>query len=48
MTELTLTPRNWLRIMMGSIIMSSKVWEDNPVWIVDYHQLFPEWNLLDM
>jgi len=40
-SEFHLFPFNWKRIMLASLILASKVWEDQAVWNVDFLELFP-------
>lgn len=37
--EIDLAPKSWRRIFLGAILLSSKVWEDQAIWNVDYAQI---------
>jgi hypothetical protein len=46
--RIVLHPENWRRIVFGSIIIATKVWEDESVWNVDFLDLFPLLTLNDL
>ena len=48
LTNTFMTYNNWIRLLLSSIFISSKVWEDNAIWNIDYHQIFPDWPVSDM
>ncbi len=39
---------SWFRLLLTSIFVTSKFWEDNAIWNIDYHQIFPDWPVHDM
>jgi len=45
---IVLHPENWRRILFGSFIIATKVWEDESVWNVDFLDLFPLMTLIDL
>lgn len=46
--EMDLTPKTWRRMFLGAILLSSKVWEDQAVWNVDYAQILEEISVEDI
>jgi len=48
LTGITLHASNWRRILLGALLLSSKVWEDLAVWNVDFLNLFPNLTLKDL
>mmetsp|Transcript_12893 Transcript_12893/g.40697 ORF Transcript_12893/g.40697 Transcript_12893/m.40697 type:complete len:469 (-) Transcript_12893:1248-2654(-) len=41
-TRMNLTPQCWRRVVLSTLILSCKVWEDEAVWNSDFEELFPE------
>lgn len=48
MTGLTLDASNWKRVVLSTLILASKVWEDLAVWNVDFCSVFPHVTAKDL
>eukprot|EP01088_Endostelium_zonatum_P015369 TRINITY_DN373_c0_g1_i1.p1 TRINITY_DN373_c0_g1~~TRINITY_DN373_c0_g1_i1.p1 ORF type:complete len:370 (-),score=84.02 TRINITY_DN373_c0_g1_i1:53-1162(-) len=48
LTNLTLHASNWRRVIMASLMLASKVWEDLAVWNVDFITVFPAVTVADL
>jgi len=48
LTNVTLHATNWRRIILGALILASKVWEDMAVWNVDFQTVFPAVSIQDL
>jgi hypothetical protein len=46
--RIVLHPETWRRIVFGSILIATKVWEDESVWNVDFLDVFPLLTLIDL
>jgi len=45
---MTLNATTWRRLVLSTLILSSKVWEDLAVWNVDFIELFPNITVKDL
>jgi hypothetical protein len=48
LTGVTIHASNWRRIVLGALILASKVWEDQAVWNVDFLNVFPNLTVDDL
>uniref|UniRef100_A0A6B2LD21 Cyclin N-terminal domain-containing protein n=1 Tax=Arcella intermedia TaxID=1963864 RepID=A0A6B2LD21_9EUKA len=48
LTGIKFCPENWRRIVLGALMLASKVSEDSGVWNVDYLYSFPNISLKDL
>jgi hypothetical protein len=47
-SHVRLRPNTWRRIILGALILASKVWEDQAVWNVDFLAVFPAMTVKDL
>jgi len=47
-TGIKLQPKNWRRLLLGSLMMATKVYEDEAVWNVDFIESFPNLHKEDL
>lgn len=47
-TDITLDHTNWRRVILSTLILASKVWEDQAVWNVDFCSVFPKVTAQDL
>ena len=47
-TDITLDNTNWRRVILSTLILASKVWEDQAVWNVDFCSVFPHVTAQDL
>lgn len=47
-TAISIQQINWARIILGAVILASKVWDDHAIWNIDFTQIFPEVPVADM
>ncbi|KAJ3443604.1 cyclin y isoform a [Anaeramoeba flamelloides] len=45
---LRLTPKNWRRITLITLLLAIKFWEESNIWNVDWKKMFPKMDIDDM
>ena len=48
LTGITIDASNWRRVVLSTLILASKVWEDQAVWNVDFCSVFPNVTTQDL
>lgn len=48
LTGVTVDSTNWRRVLLSTLILASKVWEDQAVWNVDFLSVFPQVTVKDL
>lgn len=48
LTGVTMCGKTWRRVVLGALILASKVWEDQAVWNVDFLSVFPKVTVKDL
>ena len=43
-----MNPENWRRLTLSTLMLASKVWEDQAVWNIDFIELFPSINVKEL
>mmetsp|Transcript_22672 Transcript_22672/g.89691 ORF Transcript_22672/g.89691 Transcript_22672/m.89691 type:complete len:278 (+) Transcript_22672:50-883(+) len=46
--KVTMDSTNWRRVLLSTLILASKVWEDQAVWNVDFLSVFPNVDVKDL
>ena len=47
-TSMTIHASNWKRMLLGAIILASKVWDDHAIWNIDFVTIFPDLIVQDL
>jgi len=48
LTKAKITAQNWKRMLLGALLMASKVWDDQAIFNVDFCSLLPNVDVEDM